>query len=93
MPTPDPEETERLRINLLRQLDAAGTASLRDTTLRCGALDEGFTADLHRILVECDHLADPGVGFLREEPRPLGAGVKRFKLTSKGRDFLRANGY
>jgi hypothetical protein len=93
MPTPDPEEIARLRINLLRQLDAAAPASLRVSTLRAGALDEGFTADDHRILVETDHLADPGVGFISQDIRPLEAGVKRYKLTSKGRDFLRTAGY
>lgn len=91
---PDPEETIRLRTNLLRQLGACDPSSLKISTLAAGAKDEGFTdADERRIGIECAHLADPEVGMIREEKSALGGAVKRFRLASKGRDWLAEAGF
>lgn len=87
------ESTLRLRTNLLRQLDCAAPGSLKISTLLIGAHDEAFRVDERQIEIECAHLADPEVGMIRRETSALGAGVKRYALTAKGRDYLAEAGF
>ena len=87
------EATLRLQTNILRQLAAAAPSSLKISTLLIGARDEAFRVDEREIEVECAYLSDPEVGLIRREQGTLGAGVKRYILAPKGRDYLTEQGF
>lgn len=87
------QETERLRINLLRQLKNVDPMPVSLDALRVGVKMEGFAADERAIAVECEHLADPEVGLIRLADQLFSKAVKRFKLTAKGREWLEGMGF
>lgn len=86
-------EIERLRVNLLRQLKAADPMSLSIDRLRIGAMMEGFVVTDREVAIECEHLSDPDVGFIRLSEQPFSMAVKRFKLAAKGREWVEQQGF
>ena len=86
-----PEETQRLRINLLRQCKAASLLGQTLSALSVGARLEAFDANEKRIDEECDHLAD--LGLLRLVEAKFSRDVKRYKLTAEGREWLAQQGF
>lgn len=90
-------ETERLRINLLRQCKAVDPLGLTLDALHTGAALQGFDVNQKRILQECDHLADPHVTghgpLLRLAEAGLARAVRRYKITAAGREWLAEHGF
>jgi hypothetical protein len=89
----DAEVTQRLRINLLRQCKAAGIFGLTVSALIVAARLEAFEVDEKRVGEECDHLADPDLRLLRLVDEKFSRAVKRYKITSEGREWLEEHGF
>lgn len=93
------EQIERLRINILRQLNAAAPMSLPIDAIRMGARTEGFDlgpdehAQRKTIQIECEHLADPAINLVRLADAKFSQAVKRYTITAPGREWLAEQGF
>jgi hypothetical protein len=93
------EQTELLRINLLRQLKASAPLSLTIDALRTGARLEGFDlgpdehAQRKTVQIECEHLADATINFVRVADAKFSQAVKRYTITAPGREWLAEQGF
>ena len=81
-----PEQKEILRRNLLDQLEAAKPMGMGATALAYGAKFGGFNLSADEIAAECDYLESKGL--LKMASATLSAGVKFYKITAAGTDFL-----
>lgn len=77
---------EHLRINLLRQAEAASLLGLTDGAFLVGARTQGYPADLEEVGAEIDYLVDKG--FLSPAQKPLSPEIRRHRINAAGRDFL-----
>lgn len=84
----DPAAREQLRINLLRQLDAAGSLGFTDAALHSGARLQGYDVSLKEVGGEVDYLADPSKGLVRRVNKAISPEMRRHKITADGRDWL-----
>lgn len=93
------EQIESLRINILRQLKTAAPMSLNIDALRMGAKLQGFDlgpdeyAQRKTIQVQCEHLADPTINFVRLADAKFSQAVKRYTITAPGSEWLAEQGY
>ena len=83
-------QAELLRHALLLALEAAAPASITVETLRYGAILAGYTVDEATILCDLEYLAEKG--FAVHEACPIAMGVRRYRLTATGRDYLESRG-
>ena len=90
----DPEQLERLRINILRQCKAAGgDLGLAISALQVGAKLEAFKVEDEVIAEQCLHLSDPQLGLLRVADQRFSTAVKRYVITALGREWLEVRGF
>lgn len=81
-----PEQKEILRRNLLDQLEAAKPMAMNASALAYGAKLGGFKLTADEIAAECDYLESKGLA--KTATAALSAGVKLYKITAAGTDFL-----
>lgn len=87
----NPEQKALLRQGLLLQLEAASPVSLPITTLAQGVRLAGFADRLDtEVRADLDYLVDKGLAI--ESTNEISAGLKRWKLTAEGREFLEGKG-
>ena len=77
---------ELIRRTLLLQLEAAYPVSLPPKTLHQGIQLAGITMDKNELLKELEYLLDKG--FITLTQNELCPQHKRYKLSTKGIDFL-----
>jgi len=93
-----PEETERLRINLLIQFKNVDPMPLGIRDLIFGAKNAGFFAHqapaetTAQLSAELDHLADPDLKFIAVAGDELRT-VRKWKIAKGGRDYLERQGF
>lgn len=80
--------TRLLRINLLRQCEAASRLGVCEATLQIGVLAQGFQADSKAIADEMAYLQD--AEMVRNILQPISPEVRYWSITKQGRDFLAA---
>ena len=84
-----PEQTEIYRKNILRQLDACRVPLLGAALLN-GLKWGGFeSTDAAEMELEIAYLVEKG--FVRVVPDQISAGVRRYKITAAGIEFMEAN--
>lgn len=80
---------ERIRHEILTQLAGYRPSALDSGRIRKTAKREGlFDLTLTEVCQEIDYLL--GKRLIESQPDPLGAGHKRYKITSAGVDFVEA---
>lgn len=84
-----PEQKEILRRNLLEQLEAAKPMGMNAASLAYGAKLGGFKLSAEEIAAELDYLESKGL--VKMGSAALSAGVKLYKITAAGTDFLEGN--
>ena len=77
---------ELIRQNLLSQLEVAYPIALPMQTLKQGLLLAGLNLQVHQLEKELEYLHDKG--FLAQTFSELCPYNKRYKLSTKGIDFL-----
>ena len=87
----DPALREQLRINLLRQLEAAGPLGFTEAALLSGARTQGYPVTETDVRRELEYLADPAKGLVTVPPKLMSPEMRRYKITSPGRDWLAEN--
>ncbi len=80
---------EQLRINLLRQAEAASGLGLTDGAFLVGARTQGYPTTITEVGSEIDYLADRGL--LTAVTKTLSPEIRRHRINAAGRDFLAVN--
>lgn len=82
---------ERVRVNLLRQLERVRPLGLTPAHLQEGLIIEGMVIDLDGARAELEALEE--AGLVRSVGDSLNSAVQRYKLTEAGRVALSNKGF
>lgn len=88
-----PQETEGLRLTLLRLLSSNRTSfGIQNTLLLALAKAEGRpTLNIHEVSAELGYLEDKGL--VARVPKPVSPELALWRVTAAGRDFMAERGF